>query len=227
MKESGMFFYRDWWEAIQQIPKASDRAALYNAIMTYYFTGEEVSLTGEPLRSFTFVKKIISTNAAKKAGGERGGRPKAETYGYENAIKNKTYGYENRDYFKTEDENHLNKQEIKNKKQDIKKESVKEKSAMRFVPPTVEEVRAYCNERGSGVDAERFVDFYASKGWVVGKTKMRDWKAAVRGWDREDKPVKTKTSAPSAEQKVTREDLERMRRFAEQMNGGEEHVKQD
>ena len=212
MKESGMFFYRDWWEAIQQIPKASDRAALYNAIMTYYFTGEEVSLTGEPLRSFTFVKKIISTNAAKKAGGERGGRPKAETYGYENAIKNKTYGYENRDYFKTEDENHLNKQEIKNKKQDIKKESVKEKSAMRFVPPTVEEVRAYCNERGSG---------------VVGKTKMRDWKAAVRGWEREDKPVKTKTSAPSAEQKVTREDLERMRRFAEQMNGGEEHVKQD
>lgn len=134
MKESGMFFYRDWWEAIQQIPKASDRAALYNAIMTYYFTGEEVSLTGEPLRSFTFIKKIISTNAAKKAGGLKGGRPKAEAYGSENAIKNKTYGYENRDYFKTEDENHLNKQEIKNKKQDIKKESVKEKSAMRFVP---------------------------------------------------------------------------------------------
>ena len=119
------------------------------------------------------------------------------------------------------------KDKEKEEDKDIKKESVKEKSAMRFVPPTVEEVRAYCNERGSGIDAERFVDFYASKGWVVGKTKMKDWKAAVRGWEREDKPVKTKTSAPSAEQKVTREDLERMRRFTEQMNGGEEHVKQD
>lgn len=119
------------------------------------------------------------------------------------------------------------KDKEKEEDKDIKKENVKEKSALRFVPPTVEEVRAYCNERGSGVDAERFVDFYASKGWFVGKTKMKDWKAAVRGWEREDKPVKTKTSAPSAEQKVTREDLERMRRFAEQMNGGEEHVKQD
>lgn len=52
-----------------------------------------------------------------------------------------------------------------------------------FVAPTVEQVKEYCLERGNEVDPNRFVDFYASKGWVVGKTKMKDWKAAVRGWE--------------------------------------------
>lgn len=66
--------------------------------------------------------------------------------------------------------------------QDIK-ENTKEKSA-RFTPPTVEEVKAYASEHGFKIDAERFVDFYASKGWMVGKTKMKDWKAAVRNWAR-------------------------------------------
>lgn len=54
----------------------------------------------------------------------------------------------------------------------------------RFVPPTIEEVKAYCQERNNGVDAERFVDYYTSNGWLVGKNKMKDWKAAVRTWER-------------------------------------------
>lgn len=58
------------------------------------------------------------------------------------------------------------------------------KPASRFVPPAVEEVRAYCLERKNNVDAERFVDYYESKGWIVGKTKMKDWKASVRTWER-------------------------------------------
>ncbi len=56
-----------------------------------------------------------------------------------------------------------------------------------FIPPAVEEVRAYCTERGNSVDAEAFVDFYASKGWMIGKNKMKDWKAAVRTWEQGDK----------------------------------------
>jgi len=56
-----------------------------------------------------------------------------------------------------------------------------------FIPPTVEEVRAYCTERGNSVDPEAFVDFYASKGWMIGKNKMKDWKAAVRTWEQGDK----------------------------------------
>lgn len=54
----------------------------------------------------------------------------------------------------------------------------------RFTPPTVDEVRAYCQERRNNVDAQRFVDYYTSNGWMVGKTKMKDWKAAVRTWER-------------------------------------------
>ena len=53
-----------------------------------------------------------------------------------------------------------------------------------FIPPTVEEVAAYCQERGNTVDPETFVDFYTGKGWMVGKNKMADWKASVRTWER-------------------------------------------
>ncbi len=53
-----------------------------------------------------------------------------------------------------------------------------------FKPPTIEEVRAYCLERGNSVDAERWHNHYRSNGWMVGKTKMVDWKAAVRTWER-------------------------------------------
>ena len=68
----------------------------------------------------------------------------------------------------------------------------------RFVPPTVDEVRDYCYERGSSVDPHRFVDYYTSNGWMVGKNKMKDWKAAVRTWEQKDqgKPKATKNSNP-------------------------------
>lgn len=56
-----------------------------------------------------------------------------------------------------------------------------------FIPPTVEEVRAYCSERKNNVDPQTFVDFYQGKGWMVGKNKMKDWKAAVRTWERSRK----------------------------------------
>lgn len=54
----------------------------------------------------------------------------------------------------------------------------------RFTPPTLEEVRSYCIERNNNVDAQRFVDYYTSNGWQVGKNRMKDWRAAVRTWER-------------------------------------------
>jgi len=54
----------------------------------------------------------------------------------------------------------------------------------RFIPPTLEQVQNYCNERNNNVDAERFIDHYTANGWKVGKTKMQDWKAAVRTWEK-------------------------------------------
>lgn len=54
----------------------------------------------------------------------------------------------------------------------------------RFTPPTLDDVQAYCQERKNAVDASRFVDYYTANGWKVGKNPMKDWKAAVRTWER-------------------------------------------
>ena len=54
----------------------------------------------------------------------------------------------------------------------------------RFVKPTIEEVTAYCTERGKGVDPQKWYDHYTANGWKVGKNPMQDWKAAVRTWER-------------------------------------------
>lgn len=54
-----------------------------------------------------------------------------------------------------------------------------------FIPPTADQVKEYCLERDNNVDPNRFVDFYTAKGWIVGKSKMKDWKAAVRTWEKD------------------------------------------
>ena len=63
----------------------------------------------------------------------------------------------------------------------------------RFVPPTIEDVKAYCLERQNNVDAERFIDYYTSNGWQVGRHKMKDWKAAVRTWEKNGYSTNAKT----------------------------------
>lgn len=63
----------------------------------------------------------------------------------------------------------------------------KKTKTTRFIPPTMEEVRQYCQENNYSVDAERFVDFYECKGWMVGKNKMKNWKAAVRTWVKQNR----------------------------------------
>jgi hypothetical protein len=62
---------------------------------------------------------------------------------------------------------------------------IKEKIIKRnFVVPSVSEIKDYCLVRDNQINAEQFYDFYQSKGWMVGKTKMKDWKAAIRNWER-------------------------------------------
>lgn len=73
--------------------------------------------------------------------------------------------------------------------------------------PTVEEVTAYCSERGNSVDPQAFVDFYESKGWLVGKSPMKDWKAAVRTWEHSRKAEGG--SSVGTERLVTLADLQR------------------
>lgn len=93
------------------------------------------------------------------------------------------------------------KEESINIKETLSKESAK-KSVKRFSAPTVEQVKEYIDEKGYNIDPERFVDYYSSKGWVVGKSPMKDWKAAVRTWAR------------SQRQEVTAKDTKRQEKTA-------------
>ena len=70
---------------------------------------------------------------------------------------------------------------------DSKGESVRGEKAKRFYPPTIDEVKQYCEERKNNIDPMAFIDFYSSKGWMIGKNRMKDWKAAVRTWERKRK----------------------------------------
>lgn len=82
--------------------------------------------------------------------------------------------------------------DIRNKKEDNMGDpadtpELKRSTRKAFNPPTAEEVKAYCMERGNSVDPDAFIDFYSAKGWMIGKNKMKDWKAAVRTWEQSDR----------------------------------------
>jgi len=105
--------------------------------------------------------------------------------------------------------------ESKSIEKDIEKDIENNK---RFSPPTVEEVQAYIDEKGYNVNAEMFIDFYQSKGWVVGKSPMKDWKAAVRTWDgkrKEEQKSKKKKNDLSDNMKHTYDLKELARRAKE------------
>ena len=72
-------------------------------------------------------------------------------------------------------------------KDSIDKSNKERGTSRNFVPPSLSEVKAYCQERNNGINPEQFIDFYESKGWFVGKNKMKDWKAAVRNWEQRRK----------------------------------------
>ena len=64
------------------------------------------------------------------------------------------------------------------------KSSKKKQAKKKFAPPTVEEVAAYCRERGNSIDPETFVNHYEANGWVRGKSPIKDWRACVRTWEK-------------------------------------------
>lgn len=71
----------------------------------------------------------------------------------------------------------------------------------RFTPPSVEEVRAYCKERKNAIDAERFVDYYTANGWMRGKNKIKDWRACIRTWEKNQQGHQPDPEAARARQK--------------------------
>lgn len=85
--------------------------------------------------------------------------------------------------------------------------SLKESSKIkRFIKPTPDEIQAYCNERNNGIDGSMVWDFYESKGWKIGSTPMKDWKACVRTWERKRKEqeplVEEETISDSKEKEI-------------------------
>ena len=111
------------------------------------------------------------TEAGKK-GAQRRWQSKAEMA---NAIENSKNG--NRSQHNTTQHNLT---QLKDKDIYLSKDSKKEK----FTPPSLEEVQAYCTERGNNIDPNLFIDFYRAKGWKVGAQPMKDWRACVRTWER-------------------------------------------
>lgn len=83
----------------------------------------------------------------------------------------------------------LGKDSIDKRSINTSSEQVAKKS--RFEKPSVEEVDAYCKERNNGIDAEAFVAFYDSKGWLIGKNPMKSWKSAIITWEKSRKTTQT------------------------------------
>lgn len=88
-------------------------------------------------------------------------------------------GFEDQDVTLTQRQRDVNIGKVR-----IGKDRIDKNTSGVFIKPTVEEVTAYCKERNNTIDPETFIDFYESKGWMIGKNKMKDWKAGVRTWER-------------------------------------------
>lgn len=189
-------FYRSYWEAAKSLPDA-DRLKVYDGIFSFAFEDKEPSFEGVPscfwILSRPNIVKSLNKAKANIENGCKGGRPP------------KTEEEPNKNPKETEEEPNkkadisLNKEQgIKSDDKDLQNKEVC-KDANFFVPPTLEEVKAYCSERNNGVDADRFFDYYSANGWVQGKDRpIRDWKACFRTWERGfKKPTEDNKKSPS------------------------------
>lgn len=106
-------------------------------------------------------------------------------------------------------------------KNSIDKEKINKRESRKQIPPTVEMVREYCRSRGNNVDAEAFCDFYESKGWYVGKNKMKDWQSAVRTWEKNNDYKRTNGKASNPATGVTNEERAGVDEWVAKKRGGD------
>lgn len=178
-------FYASFFDAVSRIKKKADRADAYDAICAYALREEEPDfskMSDAAQIAFLLIKPNLDSSRRKAKSGKDGGSKKAN--GKQNESKPEANSKQ--EEHESEKENEIEKEgEIENECYPPTPLPGGTK-AKRFIPPTVDEVAAYCQERGNSLDPDAFVDFYASKGWMVGKNPMRDWKAAVRTWERSE-----------------------------------------
>jgi hypothetical protein len=179
-------FY-DWIEATQEL-NAQEKGRLIDAIVVYARGGDwQEQIKGNERYVFPLFRGQVDRAKAISSL-----RASART------NNNKTEQNETKSNKRYNNNKNKNKNNNKNNNEN-NNESELAPARARFTPPTLEEVSAYAREKGWGpsvFNPERFVDYYASKGWKVGKdSPMRDWKAAARGWVARDKDKDKSTGA--------------------------------
>ena len=171
----------------KKLEKLSDQEVgrLVRSLLEYGETGETEELTGRESIAFDFIADDI--NRAKAAYEERCAKNQ-RNIGKRYARQDDTTVYDGIRTNTTVYETYQTKDKTKDKTKDntLPPNGVSDTRAKRFTPPTLDDVSAYVRERGSNVDPQRFLDFYTAKGWMVGKNPMKDWKAAVRTWEKRD-----------------------------------------
>lgn len=197
-------YYRQWAELLRQMPP-NLRHAVHDALDLYLL---ERTMPDENDPSYWIVALFVQQIGKDKEryervvernriNGAKGGRPRKNPETQNNPNNpNNPVGFSKPQKADNDNDNDNDNDSLKGNN--------KRKNAGRFVPPTTEEVRAYCSEKGySNVDPERFVLFYESKGWYVGKNKMKSWHAAVGNW------AKDTNRAQSGNTTATRRELDK------------------
>ena len=170
-------FYRSFRDAIEEMTDENKLATLL-AICDYALYGVEPDLKDAMSRAvFTVARPSIDANKDRRANGKLGGRPpkKPMVSDSENHRFSKMESTETETVSESESGTGA-------------KGAGKPPKRPHFVPPDVSEVASYCSERKNGIDAASFIDYYAARGWKLnGGQPMKDWKAAVRTWERRNK----------------------------------------
>lgn len=160
---------------------------LFRALMAYHATGEEKEITGREWLAFDFIKEDI--DRAEEAHEEKC-RKNRETR--LNAIENERQRSSTNDNVRQRSTTYKDKDKDNDNDKDNTEE--REKPQKRFSPPTVEQVREYCRERGNNIDPEYFVAYYTNREWKLSNgRKMKDWRLAVVTWEKNNfsKPAAT------------------------------------
>lgn len=206
-------FYQSFHNALRHLDGETYKQAM-NIICEYAFTGELPECDGVVAMAFELIKPQLDANAKRRENGKKGGRPKeTKEEPKQNQTVTKPKPKETEPEPKqTTPEPNVNVNVNDNVKEKVSpKGDTKKKSAQRFIPPTVSEVKKFCDDHGYHLDAQRFVDYYTSNGWMVGRNKMKDWHAAARRWAKKNDTVVsgTKFSNYQSDRRTDYDDLER------------------
>ncbi|MFR9506168.1 MAG: DUF6291 domain-containing protein [Rikenellaceae bacterium] len=168
-------FYISFFEAINDI-EPEEQLPIYRAIAEYAFFQKEPEVTGVGKIIWRLIRPVLDSSHQRFINGCKGGAPKGNT----NAQKQPKNNQET-----TERQPNPSIDKEKDKDIDKDKENIK-RTAKRFTPPTLDEVRDYITQKGYTINSQSFIDYYTSNGWRVGKNPMKNWKAAVSSWNSRD-----------------------------------------